>query len=233
MNKNKYKPQIGTFSDYYKSKKRQSIKENSEVSIEVSFWDDALQYALDNLRMLGNDGDSLDWNRMVEKIKLKFSLLNIFDKSFFTDDSFVIAHVKDIVYHNYCADSYLSGDTGGANNYDAEELGAKAFVISKLADEVLSKTMAPVHFLTIPEDMFPVAPSQLTALNDCIRGLQQKDEKRVKILDFAAYVADFKEKQLERGKFGRSLYTEEGNPTSICNTFMALFLYDFIKRELK
>ncbi|MBR2271239.1 MAG: hypothetical protein IKP03_10495 [Fibrobacter sp.] len=103
----------------------------------------------------------------------------------------------------------------------------------KLADEVLSKTMAPVHFLTIPEDMFPVAPSQLTALNDCIRGLQQKDEKRVKILDFAAYVADFKEKQLERGKFGRSLYTEEGNPTSICNTFMALFLYDFIKRELK
>ena len=93
--------------------------------------------------------------------------------------------------------------------------------------------MAPVHFLTIPEDMFPVAPSQLTALNDCIRGLQQKDEKRVKILDFAAYVADFKEKQLERGKFGRSLYTEEGNPTSICNTFMALFLYDFIKRELK
>ena len=103
----------------------------------------------------------------------------------------------------------------------------------KLADGVLSKTMAPVHFLTIPEDMFPVAPSQLTALNDCIRGLQQKDEKRVKILDFAAYVADFKEKQLERGKFGRSLYTEEGNPTSICNTFMALFLYDFIKRELK
>ena len=103
----------------------------------------------------------------------------------------------------------------------------------KLANEVLSKTLAPVHFLTIPEDMFPAAPSQLTALNELIRGLQQKNEKRVKILDFAAYVADFKEKQLERGKFGRSLYTEEGNPTSICNTFMALFLYDFIKRELK
>lgn len=102
-----------------------------------------------------------------------------------------------------------------------------------LANEILSKTLVPIHFLTIPEDMFPAAPSQLTALNDSIRGLQQKDEKRVRILDFAAYVADFKEKQLERGKFGRSLYTEEGNPTSICNTFMALFLYDFIKRELK
>ena len=102
-----------------------------------------------------------------------------------------------------------------------------------LADEILSKTLAPVHFLTIPEDMFPAAPSQLTALNECIRTFATKDEKRVKILDFASYVAEFKEKQLERGKFGRSLYTDEGNPTSICNTFLALFLYDFIKKELK
>ena len=102
-----------------------------------------------------------------------------------------------------------------------------------LADEILSKTLAPVHFLTIPEDMFPAAPSQLTALNECIRTFATKDEKRVKILDFASYVAEFKEKQLERGKFGRSLYTDEGCPTSICNTFLALFLYDFIKKELK
>ena len=102
-----------------------------------------------------------------------------------------------------------------------------------LAGEILSKTLAPLHFMTIPEDMFPIAPSQLTALNECIRGLAGKDERRIKIMDFAAYVADFKEKQLERGKFGRSLYTEDGSPTSICNTFMALFLYAFIKKELK
>ena len=102
-----------------------------------------------------------------------------------------------------------------------------------LVDEILSKTLAPIYFLTIPEDMFPAAPSQLTALNECIRTFAAKDNKRVRILDFAAYVAEFKEKQLERGKFGRTLYTEEGLPTSICNTFLALFLYDFIKKELK
>jgi len=102
-----------------------------------------------------------------------------------------------------------------------------------LVDEILSKTLASIYFLTIPEDMFPAAPSQLTALNECIRTFAAKDNKRVRILDFAAYVAEFKEKQLERGKFGRSLYTEEGLPTSICNTFLALFLYDFIKKELK
>jgi hypothetical protein len=81
--------------------------------------------------------------------------------------------------------------------------------------------------------MFPQAPSQVVALNDLIRGLAAKDDKRVRIMDYAAYVADFKDKQLQRGKFGRSLYTDEGLPTSICNTFLSLFLYDFIKIELK
>ena len=102
-----------------------------------------------------------------------------------------------------------------------------------LAHEILNKTLATVHFLTIPEDMFPQAPSQVVALNDLIRELAAKDDKRVRIMDYAAYVADFKDKQLQRGKFGRSLYTDEGLPTSICNTFLSLFLYDFIKIELK
>lgn len=158
MNKNKYKPQIGTFAEFYKpTKKRQSIKENSSVGIEVQvpFWNDAIKYALDNLRQMGGGGDSIEWNTMVDKIKLKFSLLNIFDKSLFTDDSFVIAHVKDIVYHNYCADGYLSGDTGGADNYDAEELGAKAFVISKLADTVLKKAREESGLDIVPEPEEP------------------------------------------------------------------------------
>ena len=156
MGKTKTKSQrIGTFAEFYKSKKRHSIKENSSLEIEVPFWDDAVQYALDNLRFLGGGGDSIDWNMMVERIKMKFSLLNIFDKSFFTDDSFVIAHVKDIVYHNYCADGYLSGDTGGADNYNAEELGAKAFVISKLADTVLKKAREESGIDAVPEPEDP------------------------------------------------------------------------------
>lgn len=103
----------------------------------------------------------------------------------------------------------------------------------KFVDEILSKTLAPLHFLTIPEEMFPEAPSQLSALNEQIRNLAYKDEKRIRIMDYAAFVADFKEKQLERGKFGRSLYTDDGLPTSVCNTFLALYLYDFIIKEIK
>ena len=155
MNKNKYKKQIGTFSEFCKSRKRQSIKENSSVAIEVPFWDDAVQYALSDLRFLGGGEEFLEWNTMIDKIKMKFSLLNIFDKSIFTDDAFVIAHVKDIVYHNYCADGYLSGQTGGADNYDAEELGAKAFVISKLADEVLRQARLEFGIEQMPEPEDP------------------------------------------------------------------------------
>ena len=45
-------------------------------------------------------------------------------------------HVKDILYHNY-KNSFLCGDTGGASTFSSEELGAKALVLSKLADTVL------------------------------------------------------------------------------------------------
>ena len=155
MNKDKYKKQIGTFSEFCKSRKRQAIKENSSVAIEVPFWDDAVQYALSDLRFLGGGEEFLEWDKMIEKIKMKFGLLNIFDKSIFTDDAFVIAHVKDIVYHNYCADGYLSGQTGGADNYDAEELGAKAFVISKLADEVLRQARLEFGIEQMPEPEDP------------------------------------------------------------------------------
>ena len=162
MNKSKYKQQLGTFSEFCKSKKRQSIKENSSVAIEVPFWDDAVQYALDSLRFLGGGGDSIDWNLMVDRIKMKFSLLNIFDKGIFTDDSFVIAYVKDIVYHNYCADGYLSDAAGDADNYDSEELGAKAFVLSKLADTVLQQAKEESGIVIAPE---PEDPKTVAAVS--------------------------------------------------------------------
>ena len=104
---------------------------------------------------------------------------------------------------------------------------------SALADEIISKTMSPLHFLTIPTDTLPIAPAQVGALNEMILGFRNKNPERVKILDFAAHVEVFKEKQLERGKFGRSLYTEDGKPTSLCNTLLAVFLYEQILKELK
>lgn len=146
---NKFKKQIGTYAEFCKAKK-QTIKENSQVSIEVKFWDEAVEYAVEDLRCLAGGGIPIDWNRMVEQIKMQFSLLNIFDKSIFTDDSFVIAYVKDILYHNY-KDSFISGDVGGADSYSTEEMGTKALVLSKLADAVLQKVKGEAEIVKEPE----------------------------------------------------------------------------------
>ena len=154
MGKNKYKKQIGRFSEFCKSKKRQSIKENSQVQIEVPFWDSAIEYALDDLRSLAGGGIPIDWNSMVEQIKMRFGMLNIYDKSLFTDDSFVTAYVKDILYHNY-KDSFISGDTGGTETYNTEEMGTKALVLSKLADAVLQKVKEEADILKEPEPEDP------------------------------------------------------------------------------
>lgn len=164
MEKSKYKKQIGKFSEFCKSKKKQSIKENSQVQIEVPFWDEAIEYAMSEIRCLAGGGIPIDWNRMVEQIKMQFSLLNIYDKSLFTDDSFVTAYVKDILYHNY-RDSFISGDTGGTETYSTEEMGTKALVLSKLADTVLQKVKveAEIEKEPEPEDPKTVATVSLEA----------------------------------------------------------------------
>ncbi|MBO7562930.1 MAG: hypothetical protein J6T04_08635 [Bacteroidales bacterium] len=168
MAKYKFK-QIGTFEDYCKSRKSRLIKENSEVAINVPFWDDAVQFALNDLRNLAGGETPLNWDRLVDKIKKKFALLNIFDKEFFSDDSFIKAHVKDILYNNYAADGFLSGDTGYADSYSSEELGAKALILSKLADTVLQtlRVEAGLDKEPEPENTKPVATVSLeTGLND-------------------------------------------------------------------
>ena len=154
MGKIKFK-QIGTFEDFCKSRKTRLIKENSTVEINVPFWDDALQFALTDLRSLAGGETPLDWGYLVDRIKQKFALLNIFDKELFTDDSYILAHVKDILYNNYAADGFLSGDTGGGESYSTEEQGAKALILSKLADTVLQKVRIEAGLDKEPEPETP------------------------------------------------------------------------------
>jgi hypothetical protein len=104
---------------------------------------------------------------------------------------------------------------------------------TSLVRELVNKTQSGIFVVTVPPDSVPGVSDKAEILNNAIRAFETTFPTRVKVLDFAKHAENFKEKQLERGKFGRSLYTEDGTPTSICNTFMALFLYDFIKKELK
>ena len=102
-----------------------------------------------------------------------------------------------------------------------------------LVDEILKKTQSYLDLVTIPKDLLPEIDGQVQALDDFIREQAQKAPERVQVLDFAAHAENFKELQAERGKFARSLYSEDAKPTSLCLTLLSLFLQDCILETMK
>lgn len=113
---------------------------------------------------------------------------------------------------------------------NAEKVAA---TYGSLADEIIKKTQSYVHFVTIPQGLLPEIPDQVDKLNESIRGFVSKDPTRVQIIEFAEHAEKFKEMQAERGKFARSLYSEDAKPTSLCLTLLSLYLQDCILEAIK
>ena len=121
--------QIGTFAEFCKSKQKKSIKENSEVSIEVPFWDAAIQLLLDKTH--GIAGKPISWEKLVNSVKNKFIITG---RDLIEDeDKLVLAYISDALFQEY-GESWLDGDV--LYNYSTAELGGKALVLSTLADEI-------------------------------------------------------------------------------------------------
>ena len=130
MGKYNTSKQIGTFAEFCKSKQKKSIKENSEVSIEVPFWDAAIQLLLDKTH--GIAGKPISWEKLVNSVKNKFIITgrDLIDD----EDKLVLAYISDALFQEY-GESWLDGDV--LYNYSTAELGSKALVLSTLAEEIL------------------------------------------------------------------------------------------------
>ena len=102
-----------------------------------------------------------------------------------------------------------------------------------LVDKLLNKTQSGLFLVTVPEDMLPDCGGQVEILNSAIMDLVSLDPERVKVFDWKGHVDSFKAKQEERGKFGRSLFSEAAKPTSLCITLLSMFLEDCILKVLK
>ena len=102
-----------------------------------------------------------------------------------------------------------------------------------LVRELVNKTQSGIMVVTIPVDYLPEARDQIDIINEALRGYPLEYPVRVKVFDFAAHAEIFKEKQLERGKFARSLYSEDAKPTSLCITLQSMFLEDCILKEME
>ena len=130
MGKYNTSKQIGTFAEFCKTKQKKSIKENSEVSIEVPFWDSAIQLLLD--RIHGIAGEPISWEKLVNYVKNKFIITG---RDLIEDEEkLVLEYISDALFQEY-GESWLDGDV--LYNYSTAELGSKALVLSTLAEEIL------------------------------------------------------------------------------------------------
>ena len=118
-------------------------------------------------------------------------------------------------------------------NHGGTDGASIASLYETLVNELMNKTQSRLFLLTIPPEMFPIAVSEVEYLNTMIREVCDTNAPRVVLLDFARFAETFKEKQMERGKFGRSLFMEDGEATSLCCMLLALYLQDKLVEDLK
>jgi len=118
-------------------------------------------------------------------------------------------------------------------NHGGADGASIANLYGNIVNELVNKTQSRLFLLTIPGGMFPIAVPEVEFLNSSIREISATNENRIVLLDFAQFAETFREKQMERGKFGRSLFMENGEPTSLCCMLLALYLQDRLVEDLK
>ena len=118
-------------------------------------------------------------------------------------------------------------------NHGGADGASVANLLTSLVTELVNKTQSRLFLLTIPSEMFPIAVNEVEYLNSSIREICELNKNRITLLDFAKFAEVFKEKQMERGKFGRSLFMENGEATSLCCMLLALYLQDKLVEDLK
>ena len=139
---------IGTFADFCKSKHKKTINESSEVSIEVPFWNEAIEDVLGTIH--GIAGEPADWERLVNYVKTRFIITGrelIEEK-----DRLVLAFIIDTLFQNY-GSSWV--DSGVNYNSSTADLGSKALVLSTLAEEILHKVKQEANIEIEPEPESP------------------------------------------------------------------------------
>lgn len=139
---------IGSFADYCKSKQTKTINENSQVSIDVPFWDEAINSLIGHIH--GIAGEPVSWERLVKYIKTKFIITG---RDFPEDDTrLVLAYIADKLFQDY-GDAWVDGDA--TYSYSTAELGSKALVLSTLSDEILHQVKQETGEETVPEPETP------------------------------------------------------------------------------
>lgn len=184
MGKYQFK-RIGTFADFCKSKKTQTIKENNEVAINVPFWDEAIQNVMDDVRYAV--GLPISWEKLIDFLKVKFAII---DRKIEGDENLVVAHLRDLLFQHY-GETILGGDFG-CLTYDTAEMGAKSLVISQLANEILRQIR-----IESGKDIEPVPETEPKPLATVSLGYEDPDDclpfESKRVVEFETFSSMLKE----------------------------------------
>lgn len=162
---------IGSFEQFCKAqKKKQLLKEQNEIAIDVPFYQDAIDSVLEDLRYIA--GDPIDWDRLIDYIKMKYLII---DRDVPGGEDLIVAHVRDLLFQRF-GDTILGGDCGCLTGNTAE-IGAKTLVISQLASDILHKVRVEAGLELEPEqepDPKPISKVSLdyedACYDDCYYG---------------------------------------------------------------
>lgn len=155
---------IGTFDQFCKAqKKKQLLKENNEVAIDVPFYRDAIESVIGDLRYVGG-GEPIDWNTLIDYIKTKYLIIDREVPG--SGEDLIIAHVRDLLFQRF-GDTILGGDCGCLTG-DTAAIGAKTLVISQLASDILYKVRVEAGLEPEPEPETDPKPLSTVSLDyDC------------------------------------------------------------------
>ena len=136
---------IGTFADFCKARKKQLVKENNEIAIDVPFYNDAIDSIIGDIHYIA--GDPIDWNTLIDYIKVKYLIIDREVPG--SGEDLIIAHVRDLLFQRY-GDTILGGDCGCLTG-DTAAIGAKTLVISQLASDILHRVRVEAGLEPEPE----------------------------------------------------------------------------------
>jgi hypothetical protein len=179
MGKNNIKSQrIDTFAYFCKAQQEKLIRENNEISIDVPFYNQAIEDTVSELQLIA--GNPIDWRTLIDYIKVKFLII---DRNVLgSDDDLVVAHVRDLLFWKF-GDTFLGGDAGSIT-YDTATMGAKSLVLSQIANDILHKVRVDAGLENPPEPEQEQKPISTVSLDydawgdDCYYG-ENKQVRRV------------------------------------------------------
>lgn len=153
---------IDTFTNFCKTKNKEQINENNELSIDVPFWEEAISpdgAILNDLHYVA--GNPISWDGLVNYIKIKHQILDREDVV--GDENLVISHLRDLLFQHF-GDTFLNGDFG-CITYSSAEMATKSLVISQLANEILRRIRIEAGLDTEPEPEAKTEPQSKVSLD--------------------------------------------------------------------